>query len=194
MRSIANCTQSCQPSQWQEEDLEFRTSDPENYKAIAKKLREKRSAREHCIQSIVKRVRSGIKGAGMQGQVSGRPKHIFSIYSKMRRARISFRSLHDLRGIRIIVACRTDCYLALGVIHAIWPQAPEAFDDYIASPKANGYRSLHTTVVHEDGKTVEVQIRTLKMHEIAENGSAAHWRYKNPFRNMKPFDCGLSIT
>ncbi len=163
---------------WQLEDLAFRYVNPEQYKEIASKLEERRTERERQLQAIVARVKKVLGEAGIRGEVSGRPKHIYSIYRKMVRKGIPFERVHDVRGIRIIVDEVATCYQALGVIHTHWRPIPGEFDDYIANPKENFYQSLHTTVIYDDGRPLEVQIRTQEMHQRAEYGIAAHWRYK----------------
>ena len=163
---------------WELEDLGFRYTNPEKYKEIANHLAERRESREKEMQSIIKKVRDVLEQAGLKAQLSGRPKHIYSIYSKMSRKGLTFDSLNDIRGVRVMVESTQDCYAALGIIHANWRPRPGNFDDYIAAPKDNNYRSLHTAVVYDDGKTVEFQIRTWNMHQEAEQGIASHWRYK----------------
>ncbi len=163
---------------WRLEDLAFRYVNPEQYKEIASKLEERRTERERQLKEIVTRVKKVLDEAGIQGEVSGRPKHIYSIYRKMVRKGIPFERVHDVRGIRIIVEEVATCYQALGVIHTHWRPIPGEFDDYIANPKENYYQSLHTTVIYDDGRPLEVQIRTREMHQRAEYGIAAHWRYK----------------
>jgi guanosine-3',5'-bis(diphosphate) 3'-pyrophosphohydrolase len=163
---------------WELEDLAFRHVDPAQYKEIASKLEERRSDREAMMKSIVENLRQELAKAGVKAEVTGRPKHIYSIYRKMARKGVPFESVHDVRAVRIIVKDVSSCYVTLGVIHNHWVPLPKEFDDYIASPKDNFYQSLHTAVVYEDGKTLEVQIRTPEMHIAAELGIAAHWRYK----------------
>jgi GTP diphosphokinase / guanosine-3',5'-bis(diphosphate) 3'-diphosphatase len=163
---------------WELEDLSFRYTNPQKYKEIASKLEERRSDREAMMHAIVEHLKQSLTEAGLQADVTGRPKHIYSIYRKMVRKGVQFESVHDVRAIRIIVKDIPSCYVALGVIHNHWVPLPGEFDDYIASPKDNYYQSLHTAVVYDDGKTLEVQIRTSEMHQNAEYGIAAHWRYK----------------
>lgn len=163
---------------WELEDLAFRYTNPEKYKEIARDLADRRETREKEMTSITNRVTSILAQEGIQAEVYGRPKHIYSIYRKMVRKNIPFEALSDIRGVRVLVNSKQDCYSALGVIHAKWRPIPGEFDDYIAVPKDNQYRSLHTAVVYDDGKTVELQIRTVDMHNEAEQGIAAHWRYK----------------
>ncbi|MBI3159102.1 MAG: bifunctional (p)ppGpp synthetase/guanosine-3',5'-bis(diphosphate) 3'-pyrophosphohydrolase [Chloroflexi bacterium] len=163
---------------WELEDLSFRYSDPETYKEIARSLAERRSQRETQMARIVEQLQDLLEKNGIQSEVSGRPKHIYSIFKKMYRKGVAFDQLHDVRAVRIIVLDVPTCYSVLGLIHIHWRPIPGEFDDYIASPKDNFYQSLHTAVMYEDGKTLEVQIRTVEMHENAEYGIAAHWRYK----------------
>jgi GTP pyrophosphokinase len=163
---------------WELEDLSFRYVNPQKYKEIASKLEERRSDREAMMRAIVDHLKETLAEADISVEVSGRPKHIYSIYRKMVRKVVPFESVHDIRAVRIIVKDIPSCYVALGVIHNHWLPLPGEFDDYIASPKDNFYQSLHTSVVYDDGKTLEVQIRTQEMHQNAELGIAAHWRYK----------------
>jgi GTP pyrophosphokinase len=163
---------------WELEDLSFRFIEPETYKRIAKMLEEKRMAREGFVQSAIDRLEAELKAAGIQAEVSGRPKHIFSIWNKMRGKQLDFSELYDVRAFRVIVADVKTCYAVLGLVHHIWTPIPNEYDDYIARPKPNGYQSLHTVVTAEDGRPLEVQIRTHEMHSFAEYGVAAHWRYK----------------
>ena len=164
---------------WELEDLSFRYLNNEEYLDIAGKLEVRRSERENYLEKIKDELRQVIEAAGIKDVViTGRPKHIYSIYRKMKRKGVRFEEVYDIRGVRIIVPETADCYLALGVIHARWRPIPGSFDDYIAAPKENFYRSLHTAVVFDDGRTLEVQIRTKEMHQNSEYGIAAHWRYK----------------
>lgn len=163
---------------WELEDLSFRYLQPETYRRIASLLDEKRGARESFIEESKSRVRQALAEAGIRGDVAGRPKHIFSIWKKMQRKDVPFSELYDIRAIRVLVDSVADCYAALGIVHGLWTPVPAEFDDYIANPKGNNYRSLHTAVIGPEGKTLEVQIRTAEMHEHAELGVAAHWRYK----------------
>lgn len=163
---------------WELEDLGFRYAFAEKYKEIATNVSERRVDREKALRKITDRLEAVLSEAGIEAEVTGRPKHLYSIYRKMERKGVAFESVLDVRGVRILVSNEQDCYLALGVIHHNWKPVPGAFDDYIATPKDNFYQSLHTAVIFDDGKTVEVQIRTPEMHENAEYGIAAHWRYK----------------
>ncbi|HEX7325805.1 MAG TPA: HD domain-containing protein [Rhodanobacteraceae bacterium] len=163
---------------WELEDLAFRYLQPEVYHRIAKLLDERRVAREAWIARSVAALRAALAAQGVAAEVNGRAKHIYSIWRKMQRKRVGFGDLYDIRALRVITASVADCYAVLGVVHGLWPIIPSEFDDYIARPKGNNYRSLHTAVVGPDGKTLEVQIRTEEMHRSAELGVAAHWRYK----------------
>ena len=163
---------------WELEDLGFRYVNPEMYREIAESLIQKRSDREHQMLEIKKVLEKMLEEAGIKAQISARPKHIYSIYKKMVRKGVPFDMVHDVRGVRIIVPDVASCYASLGVIHTKWRPIPGEFDDYIAAPKDNFYRSLHTAVIYDDGQTLEVQLRTSEMDQNAEYGIAAHWRYK----------------
>ena len=163
---------------WELEDLAFRYVNPEKYKEIATNLAERRLDRERDLNDIIEGLATLLSMAGIRAEISGRPKHIYSIYKKMARKGVAFEQVHDIRGVRIIVEDVPACYSALGVIHTHWRPIPGQFDDYIAVPKDNFYQSLHTAVVFDDGKQLEVQIRTPEMDQNAELGIAAHWRYK----------------
>jgi GTP pyrophosphokinase len=166
---------------WEMEDLAFRFIEPVRYKEIAGLLEEKRAERELFIAQTVEQLTSALKKMGIAADVTGRPKHIYSIYNKMRQKNLDFSELFDVRAMRIIVQTDRDCYSALGLVHELWVPMADEFDDYISRPKPNGYRSLHTVVADSSGRPFEVQIRTRAMHEFAEFGMAAHWRYKeNP--------------
>ncbi|CFM50291.1 GTP pyrophosphokinase [Bordetella pertussis] len=160
------------------EDLAFRFLEPERYKQIAHLLEEKRVEREAFIAEAIARMQEALARAGVVAEVSGRPKHIYSIWNKMRLKGLDFSQMYDLRALRIIVDDVRACYTALGLVHEMWTPLPEEFDDYISRPKPNGYRSLHTVVTDAQGRAFEVQIRTREMHQFAEYGMAAHWRYK----------------
>jgi GTP pyrophosphokinase len=163
---------------WELEDLAFRYLEPEEYRRIAGALNERRADRERYIDELCARLLAELNAAGVQGDVYGRPKHMYSIYRKMQRKQLAFEQLFDVRAVRVIVETIRDCYAALGVVHGLWTYIPGEFDDYIATPKGNFYRSIHTAVIGPQGKSVEVQIRTREMHEHAELGVAAHWTYK----------------
>ena len=163
---------------WELEDLAFRYLEPEAYKHIAHLLHEKRLAREIYVKEVITAVQTALEKEHIQAEVTGRVKHIYSIWRKMIRKNLNFQDIYDVRAIRILVPELRDCYAALGVVHALWQHIPKEFDDYIATPKENGYRSLHTAVVGPEGRIIEIQIRTFQMHQEAELGVAAHWLYK----------------
>ena len=163
---------------WELEDLAFRYLQPDTYRRIAGLLDDKRTGRERYIEQVRLQLGEALAAQGVQGEVAGRPKHIYSIWKKMQRKQVPISELYDLRAVRVLVDDIPGCYAALGVVHALWTPIPSEFDDYIARPKHNDYRSLHTAVVGPEGKTLEVQIRTREMHEASELGVAAHWRYK----------------
>src|SRR5690606_13470820 len=163
---------------WELEDLSFRYLDPANYKRIAGWLAARRADRERYIEQVIALTREELRKAGVATEVAGRPKHIYSIWRKMQRKGLSFEQVYDVRALRVLVDTIADCYAALGVVHSLWPYIPGEFDDYIATPKDNLYRSLHTAVIGPGKLPLEIQIRTREMHEHAELGVAAHWRYK----------------
>jgi GTP pyrophosphokinase len=163
---------------WELEDFMFRYQHPNTYKQIAKQLDEKRLDREKYIREFVGTLSAEMKLCGIQAEVSGRPKHIYSIWRKMQKKGLTFDELFDVRAVRIIAERLQDCYGALGVVHTLWHHLPNEFDDYVANPKPNGYQSIHTVVMGPGGKSVEIQIRTKQMHEDSELGVAAHWKYK----------------
>lgn len=163
---------------WEMEDLAFRFTDPQRYKDIAKLLEEKRVEREDFIAQTIEQLATGLKARGIVSEVSGRPKHIYSIHNKMRAKQLDFSELYDVRALRVIVQDERECYAALSLVHELWVPVSDEFDDYISRPKPNGYKSLHTVVADATGRPFEVQIRTRAMHDFAEFGMAAHWRYK----------------
>jgi GTP pyrophosphokinase len=163
---------------WELEDLAFRYLQPDTYKRIAKLLDERRADREAFIRESLDELGRALAAAGIRAELAGRPKHIYSIWKKMQRKGLEFEELYDIRAVRVLVDTVADCYAALGVVHTLWPHLPREFDDYLARPKGNGYRSLHTAVVGPRDRTLEVQIRTHDMHRANELGVAAHWRYK----------------
>lgn len=163
---------------WELEDLSLRYLEPEAYQQIARQLAETRTERERYIHKVIEILGAELKKAGIQADVSGRPKHINSIWRKMQRKQVDFEQIFDMRAVRILVGEEKDCYAALGIVHGLWRHIPREFDDYIANPKENLYRSLHTAVIGPEGKALEIQIRTEEMHRHAELGVAAHWRYK----------------
>jgi GTP pyrophosphokinase len=163
---------------WELEDLAFRYLEPGEYRRIAAELNERRADRERYIESLCETLRAELAKAGVHAAVYGRPKHMYSIYRKMARKHLAFEQLFDVRAVRVVVDTIPDCYAALGVVHGLWPYIQGEFDDYVATPKDNFYRSIHTAVMGPESKSVEVQIRTREMHEHAELGVAAHWTYK----------------
>ena len=182
---------------WEMEDLAFRVLSPDTYRDIAKMLDAKRIERQIFIDRIVAQLQSELKAAHIEGEVLGRPKHIYSIWKKMQGKALDFADLYDVRAFRVLVADVKSCYAVLGIVHNVWQPVPREFDDYIARPKPNGYQSLHTVVMNEDGTAFEIQVRTQEMHQQAEYGLAAHWRYKegayigmatppNPAKTNKP--------
>src|SRR5450830_411289 len=158
---------------WELEDLSFRFLEPATYKRIAKMLEEKRLERAEFVAQAIERLHAELLSADIKAEVSGRPKHIYSIWNKMRGKDLEFSELYDVRAFRVIVDDVKQCYTVLGIIHNIWVPIPKEFDDYISRPKQNGYQSLHTVVIAEDGRPLEVQIRTHEMHHFAEYGVAA---------------------
>jgi len=165
---------------WELEDLSFRYLEPEVYKRIAQMLDERRVERQQYIARTIATLARELEEADVKAEITGRPKHIYSIWNKMRSKSLDFSEVYDVRAVRIIVPSVKDCYTALGVVHNLWQPIPKEFDDYISRPKGNLYQSLHTAVVGPAGRTLEVQIRTEEMHRQAEFGVAAHWRYKEP--------------
>jgi GTP pyrophosphokinase len=163
---------------WELEDLAFRFLQADDYRRIAAALAENRADREQYIAGFCRALEQLLRGAGIEGEVYGRPKHIYSIHRKMERKQLSFEQVFDLRAVRVVTRTVPDCYAALGLIHGAYTYIKGEFDDYIATPKDNFYRSIHTAVLGPGGKVVEVQIRTREMHDQAELGLAAHWRYK----------------
>jgi GTP pyrophosphokinase len=163
---------------WELEDLAFRYLEPEEYRRVAAALNERRADRERYIEALCSELQAQLQPAGISAEVYGRPKHIYSIYRKMQHKQLAFEQLFDVRAVRVVVATVPECYAALGMVHGRWPYIPGEFDDYIATPKGNGYRSIHTAVIGPAARSVEVQIRTRQMHEHAELGVAAHWTYK----------------
>ena len=173
---------------WELEDLAFRYLEPETYQHIAKTLKEKRNERESFIDDLKAKLRDELAKNDIAADISGRPKHIFSIWRKMQRKDRGLDHIFDIRAVRILVSDVSECYAALGVVHNLWSYLPGEFDDYIANPKDNNYQSLHTAVIGPGGQTVEVQIRTNDMHRHAELGVAAHWRYKEGGASKAAFD------
>src|SRR5438046_5922511 len=170
---------------WELEDLAFRYLEPGLYKRIAGMLDDRRSERERFVEQAIGALADELARAGIRAEITGRPKHLYSIYSKMRAKSLDFSQIHDVSGLRVLVDEAKDCYTVLGVVHNLWAPIPREFDDYISRPKANLYRSLHTAVIGPEGKALEVQIRTHEMHRDAEVGVAAHWRYKEGTRRTR---------
>ncbi|MGI9295153.1 MAG: GTP diphosphokinase [Pseudomonadales bacterium] len=169
---------------WQLEDLSFRYLEPDTYRQIAALLQEKRVDRQHYIREVITELNKAIEASGIEAEVHGRAKHIYSIWRKMRAKNIDFERVYDIRAVRVLVDAVPACYAVLGIVHMLWRSIPDEFDDYIAKPKANGYRSLHTAVLGPGGKVLEVQIRTRQMHDEAELGVCAHWEYKSVDRSQ----------
>ncbi len=177
---------------WELEDLSFKHLDPERYRELASQLDTRRHHRETYIERAIAVLRPELERAGISGDMSGRPKHLYSIHKKMQRKGAVFGEIYDVYAIRLLVDDVRDCYAALGVVHALWRPIPGQFDDYIAVPKGNGYQSLHTAVIALDGKPLEIQIRTHAMHQVSEVGIAAHWRYKEGSRAERDYDAKLA--
>ena len=177
---------------WELEDFAFRYTDSDLYHRIARLLDEKRHDREAYIQRVVAILRGELAAVGIDAVLQGRPKHLYSIWRKMRGKSVPFEKLYDIRAVRVIVRNIRECYTVLGIVHDLWAPVEGEFDDYIASPKSNDYRSLHTAVVGPEGKTLEVQIRTQDMHEQSEHGVAAHWRYKEGTKSDRKFDARIA--
>jgi len=173
---------------WELEDLGLRYYDPTSYYHIADLIAERRDERESYINRVIAELQSRLRLEGIAAEIVGRPKHIYSIYRKMRRKGIEFDQIYDVRGIRVVLDTVQDCYAALGVVHSLWKPIPGQFDDFIATPKDNMYQSLHTAVVGPEGRTVEAQLRTREMHRRAELGIAAHWRYKEGIQRDVAFE------
>ena len=173
---------------WELEDSSLRYLEPELYKKIAKLLDERRVDREQYIASVMGVLRTELTNAGITFELAGRPKHIYSIWRKMKLKHLDFSEIYDVRAVRILVDDIKNCYTALGIVHSLWRPIPGEFDDYIAHPKSNDYRSLHTAVIGPENKALEVQIRTFDMHKHAELGVAAHWRYKEGGKSNVAFD------
>jgi RelA/SpoT family (p)ppGpp synthetase len=177
---------------WELEDLSLRYLDPATYAEIASLIQERRLEREAGIQRHVQVLKQKLAQESIEAEITGRPKHIYSIYNKMGRKGVPFQRVYDVRGIRVITDTVPDCYRVLGIVHGLWKPIPGEFDDYIATPKENLYQSLHTAVVGDDGNTLEVQIRTWEMHRTAEYGIAAHWRYKESGKRDEAFEAKIA--
>lgn len=173
---------------WELEDISFRFLEPSTFGQITKAMQQKRNERERWVAEITATLENALATNGIEGTVNGRPKHIYSIWRKMERKGVDFDQIYDVHGFRVMVEDIPQCYAALGIVHSLWRPIPGEFDDYIASPKDNMYRSLHTAVVGPSGRPMEVQIRTVEMHQFAEYGIAAHWRYKEQTRHDQQFE------
>src|SRR3569833_1321721 len=178
---------------WELEDLAFRYLHPDIYKQIASMLKERRVARERYINQFMKPLADALARAGIKAEITGRPKHIYSIWRKMSRKNVDYGEIYDVRAVRVLVDEVRDCYAALGVVHGLWQYFAGEFDDYIATPMDNSYRSIHTAVIGPQGRTVEVQIRTHEMHQHSELGVAAHWRYKEGVAADAGFDRKVTL-
>ena len=178
---------------WELEDLAFRYLEPDTYRQIARSLKEKRKEREQFIDQVKSRLRDELGLGNIEAEISGRPKHIYSIWRKMQRKDSGLEHIFDIRAVRILVKDVSQCYAALGTVHNLWSYIPGEFDDYIANPKENNYRSLHTAVIGPNGQTIEIQIRTHDMHRHAELGVAAHWRYKEGSVAQAAFDQKIQL-
>ena len=177
---------------WELEDLAFKTLEPESYRELARTLDTRRKGREAFIHRSIEALRPRLREAGIQAELSGRPKHLYSIWKKMQRKSADIGEIYDVYAIRLLVPEVKDCYAALGVVHSMWRPIPNQFDDYIAVPKPNLYQSLHTAVIALDGQPLEIQIRTQAMHAVSEVGIAAHWRYKEGSKSDREFDAKLA--
>ncbi len=177
---------------WELEDLAFKTLEPVAYRELARMLDTRRKGREAFIRRAIDTLRPELAEAGIQAELSGRPKHLYSIWKKMQRKSAEIGEIYDVYAIRVLVEEVKDCYAALGVVHSMWRPIPNQFDDYIAVPKPNLYQSLHTAVIALDGQPLEIQIRTQSMHRVSEVGIAAHWRYKEGSRADKEYDAKLA--
>ena len=177
---------------WELEDLAFKALEPERFRELAKLLDTRRKGRESYIERAIAELRPKLEAAGIEADIEGRPKHIYSIWKKMQRKGAEFGEIYDVYAIRVLVDEVRDCYAALGIVHSIWRPIPGQFDDYIAVPKNNLYQSLHTAVIALDGKPLEIQIRTHEMHQVSEVGIAAHWRYKEGTKSDREYDAKLA--
>jgi GTP pyrophosphokinase len=177
---------------WELEDLSFHDSNPSTYQLLAKALNEKRRDRQVRVDNIIELLTNKLTALNIKVQVTGRAKHIFSIYKKMQRKEVGFDEVYDTHAVRIIVDTKEQCYQALSLVHDLWPPIKEEFDDYISSPKPNGYQSIHTAVTDKDNKYLEIQIRTEKMHQESELGVAAHWMYKEGVKGKGGYESKIS--
>jgi GTP pyrophosphokinase len=176
---------------WELEDIAFHYSDPDTYKKIAKFLAERRTDREERIHTTITQIKDKMLESDIKASVTGRAKHIYSIFSKTKRKNVDYKDIYDSSAVRILVPTIEDCYSALSIVHSMWEHIPEEFDDYITTPKPNGYRSIHTAVVGPNHKNLEIQIRTTTMHEEAERGVAAHWLYKEAKSSQGSYDAKI---
>ncbi len=177
---------------WELEDLAFKVLEPERFRELARLLDTRRKGRESYIDRAIGELRPRLEASGIEADLQGRPKHIFSIWKKMQRKGAEFGEIYDVYAIRVLVDEVRDCYAALGIVHSLWRPIPGQFDDYIAVPKNNLYQSLHTAVIALDGKPLEIQIRTHQMHQVSEVGIAAHWRYKEGTKSDREYDAKLA--
>src|SRR6202790_1691205 len=177
---------------WELEDLAFRYLQPAQYKHIAAALKTRRSERERYIDELKSLLQRELSAAGVEARIDGRPKHIYSIWRKMQEKQLAFEQLMDIRAARVLVNTVAECYAALGVVHSLWQFIPGEFDDYIATPKDNRYRSIHTAVIGPGAQAVEIQIRTHEMHANSERGVAAHWRYKEGGRTSLAYERNIN--
>ena len=177
---------------WELEDLAFKVLEPERFRELARLLDTRRKGRESYIDRAIAELKPRLESAGIEADLQGRPKHIYSIYKKMERKGAEFGEIYDVYAIRVLVDEVRDCYAALGIVHSLWRPIPGQFDDYIAVPKNNLYQSLHTAVIALDGKPLEIQIRTHAMHQVSEVGIAAHWRYKEGTKSDREYDAKLA--
>ncbi|HEX2646339.1 MAG TPA: bifunctional (p)ppGpp synthetase/guanosine-3',5'-bis(diphosphate) 3'-pyrophosphohydrolase, partial [Candidatus Dormibacteraeota bacterium] len=177
---------------WELEDLAFRNLEPDAYEDVARRIARERTERETLVSDLREILARELEKVGIQAEITGRPKHIYSVWQKMTRESKDFSEIYDLSAIRVQVESVRDCYGVLGVVHSLWKPMPGRFKDYIAMPKSNGYQSLHTTVITHTGEPIEIQIRTHEMHRVAEFGVAAHWTYKEGGRDGGSFDQKLS--
>ncbi len=177
---------------WELEDLAFRFLEPATYQNVAHLLDEQRGDRENYIENVAQLLQQAIDAEGLKVEVQGRPKHLYSIYKKMQDKHLAFDDLYDVRALRVLTVDVRGCYTALGVVHNLWQPIPGEFDDYIAQPKGNNYRSLHTAVIGPEGRALEVQIRTHDMHRESEFGIAAHWRYKEGGKVNRKYDAKIA--
>lgn len=178
---------------WELEDLAFHYTDPQKYKMIAKYLAERRVDRENRIEEVISRLKDELAKAHIKASISGRAKHIYSIFLKMQKKHLDYKNIYDASAVRVLVQTQDDCYNALSIVHHLWEHIPEEFDDYIANPKTNGYRSIHTAVMGPEDKNLEIQIRTNDMHEESEHGFAAHWLYKENKTPQSGYETKISF-